>query len=486
MTNPTQIVSSDFSTYDNNTFSKISGIASNSSGDIIYTSVNTSNAAIVKGTFDSLSGTITSQSLGSELPVTSVSCSYNGQIVYVVIEGNALFTSTNGLADIGPIKPPFQSGNALPNPTTGTNPDAGNMDSICQVACDLTGTKLIMTIRYGAVIYRSEDSGLTWTFLKQIDNFNTDNSPAKRPTYIASNSDGTILYAATNEQSATTRIIRSTDSGANWSYINMNGVTGPFNSLGTNATGDFVFAVTDSNVYIFYPTHSNDQLILTLSSFNKLGPISVYNDGSGFIIAQDNNSALPEGGEVAIYTVVNTYSPGASCFKEGSKILCFKDGREVYLKIENIRVGDLVKTLRNGYIPINMIGKTNIYNTASSVRNKEQLYKCSTKEYPELFEDLVITGSHALLVDNFANDLQKQKVIQINGATFVTDKKYRLPVCADFRSSVYEIVGDFNIYHLALDNDDYFCNYGIWANGLLVESCSKRYLKELSNMTLIV
>ena len=445
MTNPTQIVSSDFSTYDNNTFSKISGIASNSSGDIIYTSVNTSNAAIVKGTFDSLSGTITSQSLGSELPVTSVSCSYNGQIVYVVIEGNALFTSTNGLADIGPIKPPFQTGNALPNPTTGTNPDAGNMDSICQVACDLTGTKLIMTIRYGAVIYRSEDSGLTWTFLKQIDNFNTDNSPA-----------------------------------------NMNGVTGPFNSLGTNATGDFVFAVTDSNVYIFYPTHSNDQLILTLSSFNKLGPISVYNDGSGFIIAQDNNSALPEGGEVAIYTVVNTYSPGASCFKEGSKILCFKDGREVYLKIENIRVGDLVKTLRNGYIPINMIGKTNIYNTASSVRNKEQLYKCSTKEYPELFEDLVITGSHALLVDNFANDLQKQKVIQINGATFVTDKKYRLPVCADFRSSVYEIVGDFNIYHLALDNDDYFCNYGIWANGLLVESCSKRYLKELSNMTLIV
>ena len=212
----------------------------------------------------------------------------------------------------------------------------------------------------------------------------------------------------------------------------------------------------------------------------------MYNDGSGFIIAQDNNSALPEGGEVAIYTVVNTYSPGASCFKEGSKILCFKDGREVYLKIENIRVGDLVKTLRNGYIPINMIGKTNIYNTASSVRNKEQLYKCSTKEYPELFEDVVITGSHALLVDNFANDLQKQKVIQINGATFVTDKKYRLPVCADFRSSVYEIVGDFNIYHLALDNDDYFCNYGIWANGLLVESCSKRYLKELSNMTLIV
>ena len=28
-------------------------------------------------------------------------------------------------------------------------------------------------------------------------------------------------------------------------------------------------------------------------------------------------------------------------------------------------------------------------------------------------------------------------------------------------------------------------NYGIYANGLLVETCSKRYLKELSNMNFI-
>jgi len=40
------------------------------------------------------------------------------------------------------------------------------------------------------------------------------------------------------------------------------------------------------------------------------------------------------------------------------------------------------------------------------------------------------------------------------------------------------------IYHLALENENYFSNYGIYANGLLVESCSKRYLKELSGMEL--
>jgi hypothetical protein len=38
---------------------------------------------------------------------------------------------------------------------------------------------------------------------------------------------------------------------------------------------------------------------------------------------------------------------------------------------------------------------------------------------------------------------------------------------------------------LALENDDYYMNYGIYANGLLVETCSKRFMKELSSMTLL-
>ena len=67
----------------------------------------------------------------------------------------------------------------------------------------------------------------------------------------------------------------------------------------------------------------------------------------------------------------------------------------------------------------------------------------------------------------------------------MTDKKYRLPACADDRASIYEVEGDVTIYHIALENADYYMNYGIYANGLLVETCSKRYLKELSRMELI-
>ena len=62
---------------------------------------------------------------------------------------------------------------------------------------------------------------------------------------------------------------------------------------------------------------------------------------------------------------------------------------------------------------------------------------------------------------------------------------YRLPACVHKRTSVYEKEGNYEIYHLALENENYYNNYGIWANGLLVETCSKRYLKELSGMDLL-
>jgi hypothetical protein len=132
-----------------------------------------------------------------------------------------------------------------------------------------------------------------------------------------------------------------------------------------------------------------------------------------------------------------------------------------------------------------MIGKKEILHQAIEERIKDQLYKCSTDKYPEIFEDLIITGCHSILVDNFTNDKQKEKTIEVLGNIYVTDDKYRLPACVDERTSIYEHTGIHTIFHIALENDNYYMNYGIYANGLIVETCSKRYLRELSNMILI-
>lgn len=88
-------------------------------------------------------------------------------------------------------------------------------------------------------------------------------------------------------------------------------------------------------------------------------------------------------------------------------------------------------------------------------------------------------------MNDFINIEQKEKTRDVNKDIYITDDKYHLPACVDERTYVYEIPGNYTVYHLALENNDYYMNYGIYANGLLVETCSKRYLKELSSMKLI-
>jgi hypothetical protein len=155
------------------------------------------------------------------------------------------------------------------------------------------------------------------------------------------------------------------------------------------------------------------------------------------------------------------------------------------VSIQNLRKGDLVKTLKHDYVAINMIGRSTIHNPSNQERSKERLYKCGKEQYPELTEDLIITGCHSILVDSFTNEEQKEKVLELHGDIYITDNKYRLPACLDLRNSVYEIPGPHTIYHLALENDDYRMNYGIYANGLLVETSSKRHLKSISKMELL-
>lgn len=195
-------------------------------------------------------------------------------------------------------------------------------------------------------------------------------------------------------------------------------------------------------------------------------------------VAYNNGDTLVNDGSYYLYP------SSAPCFLEGTQILCRLNGEDIYLPIEKMRPETLVKTSLNGYKKVNMIGKRPIHNTGTDERSKTRLYKCSPTKYKELTSDLFITGGHSILVD-ILSDKEREETIKQLGKIYVTSDKYRLLAAIDERAEPWKCEGTYNIWHIALENNDYDNNYGIYANGLLVESCSKRYLKELSNMTII-
>lgn len=214
--------------------------------------------------------------------------------------------------------------------------------------------------------------------------------------------------------------------------------------------------------------------VASISSDPTLPPIPTGVYTNGFDLA----SIALNGYDYYTYYVY----PSAPCFLEGSTILCQVDGVETYVPVEQLKKGTLVKTSLDGYKPVVLLGKGTIENPENNERTENRLYKCSTTNYPQLKDDLYITGCHSIL-EYPITEKQKEDTIKHLGRLFITDKKYRLMACVDERAEPWNSKGEFTIWHFALENNDEGMNYGVYANGgLLVETCSIKFLKNKSNM----
>ena len=176
--------------------------------------------------------------------------------------------------------------------------------------------------------------------------------------------------------------------------------------------------------------------------------------------------------------------PATTCFLEGTQILCLVDGVETYVPIETMRVGFLVKTSSDGYKKVELIGKGDIVNPGNTERIEGRLYKLSPSEYSELHEDLFITGGHSVLVETIT-DKEREDLIAHLGNIFITDRKYRLTAMVDERAKPWASEGKYTIWHFALEHEDIKMNYGVYANGLLVETCSINTMRTKSNLSIV-
>jgi hypothetical protein len=238
----------------------------------------------------------------------------------------------------------------------------------------------------------------------------------------------------------------------------------------------------------YFASESDALLYQNAIGYGFTYTIETFGGFSSWRIASNSSGPSPQNvvynvGEQLIPVDYYYMYPAAPCFLEGSTILCQVDGLEKYVAVEHLEKGTLVKTSFNEFKPVALIGKGTMLNPGDDARTENRLYKCSPLNYPDLTEDLFLTGSHSIL-ESTLTDKEREDTIRHLGKLFVTEKKYRLMACVDERAEPWNSAGQYTIWHFALENADEGLNYGVFANGLLVESCSLRFLKTKSNMAL--
>lgn len=126
--------------------------------------------------------------------------------------------------------------------------------------------------------------------------------------------------------------------------------------------------------------------------------------------------------------------PPPACFGNGVKILCIVDNKELYIPIEKLKIGDVVKTYMQGHREIEYFGKKKLINNDNDWT--KSMYRC--RNNPEL----LLTGMHSVFFDEEVKNyhsiiLGKYGVFAGNSADFAQVK------------TEYE----YDIYHFSLTND---------------------------------
>jgi hypothetical protein len=238
------------------------------------------------------------------------------------------------------------------------------------------------------------------------------------------------------------------------------------------AVNNYTRYMNDSPIPFPQITSTNNMSEFILTSNSEIIEINYINQtmiikGVGIAtitILQESSDNFSEGIQSFNITVVEPPTP-IPCLKEGTKVLT----EEGYKEVEKLTKEDKVKTV-DGYKNVYKISKTIMEHRAINKRIPDQLYEY-TKEDNE--EPLILTGRHSILVDSLTTEESKQ-VKELLGRLYITCKKYRLPACLDEKAKVYSLPGTYNVYHVSLENENMYTNYGMYANGILVETMSKK------------
>jgi hypothetical protein len=308
----------------------------------------------------------------------------------------------------------------------------------------LSGSNGIAGSLDGNGIFYTTTSGATWTRSTLTTGGNTSGD------FYSVFLSGTNGVAGSGTNNA--GIYYSTNSGQTWTRSSQtlgNFMVALSGGIGIAGSSDWTGAVP--TVGIFRSTNNGINWVQTNQTTGNYNSVALYNYTAIL------GSVSGEG----VYYSLNTL-----CYEKNTLILVFENDVEIYKKICELKVDDMVKTYKHGYKKITMI-KSFMYNTTNITRLKRCMYKMKD-------HDIIVTGKHGILVDELTEiemkNIKKCGIIIRN----IEDKKV-LPACA---SNKFEKITDnfeFELWHFVLENDDESKNYGIYINdGILSESCSEK------------
>ena len=241
-------------------------------------------------------------------------------------------------------------------------------------------------------------------------------------------------------------------------------------------TGRIYGLIFDGSLNLFVTDYQNNRVIKTRpKTFVFGGPSEVSTD------AYQNSSITTYLYNETTNQSVTTFDLNIECFKKGTKILCENDfGFEVYIPVEELKRGDRVKTYKHGYQPIIMHSHSRSCDYVQTAYN--QIYTYSHESNPDLIEDLHLTGGHSLLLDTLTDEeaANMEKVHWPTKEEYMVDDKYKLLACYSSKLCIAAEQG-VEIYHFTLEppeNANSNHVYGVYANGVLVESCSKGSMEQ--------
>ena len=170
-------------------------------------------------------------------------------------------------------------------------------------------------------------------------------------------------------------------------------------------------------------------------------------------------------------------SSSVACFDESTEILCLNhELKEVYVPIDQLKKGSIIKTFKHGYRKIDLIYKGSFVNDVNNFHNCMYILP----KDKNMTKDLIITGGHSVLVNSMSKKAYNKNMEYFGETIQEIDGKQLLIAAASDKFKALENKNVYNYYHFVLENDgNDDARYGVWANGVLTETPSKKWFTEI-------